>query len=133
MKIAGLMLLALLVTSCTSDDQSCHYAEAPGLATVTDIQPAPSSLYNCYGDAVEVFFDFVPDSGEPSLQDTGRRVTVGAGANPPRAYIESKGFDLGAVLPAIREDILTGSCSPKEYRFPGVDLSDYAASCWAKP
>ncbi len=124
-----------LVGACvtTPVGGGCCYGETPGTATVTAIEVPPSTLYNCPKDPVQVIFDFAPtDASLTSAYAKGRRVTVGSGANPNRAYIMAKGFSVGKVLPCVRQDIRSGSCSPTDYKFPGIDLSDYAPSCFGR-
>jgi hypothetical protein len=118
--------------ACRPIVSGCTYADTPGTATVTLIDVPPANLYNCPSDPVQVVFDFTPtDTTLAKAYSKGRRVTVGSGANPNRAYILSKGFAVGKVLPCIRQDVRSGSCSPTVFTFPGIDLGDYAQSCFA--
>jgi hypothetical protein len=124
-----------LLGACTTTPivGGCTYDKTPGTATVTAIEEPSSNLYNCPNDPVRVTFDFAPtDTTQTQAYLKGRPVIVGSGANPNRAYILSKGFAVGKALPAVREDIRSGACSPIEFIFPGIDLSDYAQSCFGK-
>jgi hypothetical protein len=129
--VAGVSVLGACVS--TPIIGGCTYDKTPGTATVTAIEVPASTLYNCPNDPVRVTFDFAPtDTTRTQAYLKGRPVVVGSGANPNRAYILSKGFAVGKVLPAVREDIRSGACSPTEFIFPGIDLSDYAPSCFGK-
>lgn len=60
---------------------TCTYRDTPGLAIVTEIRTAASTSYNCYGDAVEVLFNFVAGGGDGAAapDPTTPRWPTGAG------------------------------------------------------
>lgn len=130
----ALLITSLFCASCKEEDGGpCRYNDTAGTATIVAIRQPPQNVYSCPNDPVEVDFNFVPsDVSRADLQADNVRVTVGSGANPNRAYILAKGFGEGNVMPCIREDIGHGACTPIIYTFPGVDLSDYADSCFSE-
>ncbi|MDY6912445.1 MAG: META domain-containing protein, partial [Chloroflexota bacterium] len=78
-------------------------------------------------------FDFVPDEpGDvdryrfPDWSDKGQYLTVGAGMNPPRAWVEDQGIVEGSTQRCMRLEITKGTCTPVIFSFPEIDFSGWA-------
>ncbi len=110
---------------------ACTYADTTGTVTIRTIQTPPSSEYNCPNNAKKVIFDFVPDDPNAvSAQDQNDQITIGAGMNPPESCLQPNGISVGAQLPAIRENELTGSCSPLVWKITLPNLQLCTDECW---
>jgi hypothetical protein len=109
----------------------CSYTETSGQATVLSLNAAGAAQNNCGKDPVEVVVNFAPSDPVQANEATDKnvQVTVGDGKNPPRGYITSKGFAVGATIACSRKIIKSGACTPILYEFPGIDLTDYVTSC----
>lgn len=144
--IAGLFFLLLVVVGCNGvevkkedynlDGGSCKYVDIPGVAVITAIREPDPGDYNCR-QAVAVFFDFLPDDTAavsryrfPDRPDATHRLTVGAGMNPPRKWIEGQGIVVGGKLRCLRSEIFSGSCTPVSFSFPDLDWSGWQKMCW---
>lgn len=151
--IAALILMALLLGACaksTSETPTatprppdkvevepivggpCDYDVISGMATIVSVRDADPAANNC-DDAVEVVFDFVPDEpGDvdryrfPDWSDKGQYLTVGAGMNPPRAWVEDQGIVEGSTQRCMRLEITKGTCTPVIFSFPEIDFSGWA-------
>jgi hypothetical protein len=109
-----------------SAGSGCVFRDTSGLATITEIDPIAGN--DCYG---VVTFDFVAGSGAMdagALVDaaapftkTGLHMTI----SPPCGYLQAMGIVVGAVLPAVRHDIIAGACPTPVYAFPGIDYTTY--------
>ena len=109
----------------------CVYRDCPGTATVTAIRSAPAGAYNCPREPVEVVFTFVPKNPRhASLRAEGQLLTVGAGMNPPRAFVEHLGIAVGKSYRCLRREIVSGTCTPTVYEFQALPLADFAPWCW---
>jgi len=109
----------------------CAYDETPGVATIISVSAAGPDGYNCPNDPFEVVFDFVPTDPEAAdLAQTGRHLTVSAGANPPLAWIEDEGLTEGTQHNVVRRDITKGTCTPLLFRFIDVDYDAGVAACF---
>jgi hypothetical protein len=114
----------------------CEYRKFYGRATITEVRNADPDANNCR-DAVEVVFTFSPiETSAPehyrfsNQPDTGRFLHVGAGMNPPRAWVRSKGLVPGAVHRCIRSEVLKGACTPVVFTFPDIDMDDWRKYCF---
>lgn len=111
--------------------EPCEYMEIPGKAIITAIKPARAGLNNCPRNPVEVLFDFTPDDPKRSskcMRD--RHLTIGDGKNPSLDFVENRGLKVGQTLCCILKKIITGTCSPRGFDFPDVNLSDYGKWCF---
>lgn len=114
----------------------CRYEEIPGVATITAIQEPDAGEYSCK-QAKAVFFEFTPNDPAavagyrfPDRPDTAPRLTVGAGMNPPRNWVEEQGISVGARMRCLRVEIISGTCPPVTYVFPDLDKSGWRKWCW---
>jgi hypothetical protein len=109
----------------------CEYAEVSGTATIVSVSDASEGENNCANDPVVVVFDFVPDDpGDEAHAATGWHLTIGGGANPPRAWVDAEGLTVGTEHPCMRSDILSGTCTPVLYTFTGVDYDAAIDACY---
>lgn len=114
----------------------CTYREIQGMAEITSITEAPANANNCK-NGVEIVFTFTPEDPEavksylfPLSGDTGQRLTVGAGMNPPGPWVEKKGLSVGSALRCIRKEIVQGACTPVLFVFPETDWTDWQKDCF---
>lgn len=103
------------------------YTAIPGWATVTALRKPDALAYNL-GEAVEIRFDFAPEGPPlggrylfPGVADQGQVLTVGAGANPPRAWAERMGFTPGSRHRCLRRELRRGVGPPVVFEFPEID------------
>jgi hypothetical protein len=96
---------------------NCEYIEYYGTATITSIDS--STHYSYCQDAVTVLFDFTPDDPTASSRymftnypDTSRRLKVGQGMDPPRAWVENEGITAGSTFRCVRREEYQGTCTP---------------------
>lgn len=107
------------------------YTDTVGTARITSISSAPAGQYNCPNDPVRVLFDFTPaDPAQASLAASSVALTVGAGANPPRAWVTASGIAVGSDLPVTRHDQPVGPCAPTAWSFTGIDQTAALAACY---
>lgn len=104
------------------------YSSVPGWATVVSVQSAPADAYNL-PDAVQVLFDFTADDPAarrcyrfPGAADAGQRLTVGAGANPPRWWAEGAGLRPGSRHRCVRRELQRGVSTPVVFVFPDLNV-----------
>lgn len=134
---------ALLLAACAATAGSCArsgpgpigrcgaYVSTPGTARITAVEPAPAGEYSCTNDPVRVLFTFTPAAGaDPSLAATGVALTIGAGANPPRAWVQAQGLTVGSEHPAVRLDEHGGACTPLVWRVTDVDTDAGLRACY---
>lgn len=131
-------LVALALAACTTEREGVGrcgvYSDTSGTARITSLGPAPEGEYQCDADPVEVLFDFQPDDpAKAGLAATGRSLTVGSGAHPPRAWVEASGLTVGSGHPAVRSDQPTGACSPVVFELTDLDYEAGANACFARP
>ena len=114
----------------------CEYVDIPGTARVVLVKEAAPIESNCK-DAVEVIFDFVPDNPAiiddylfPNWEDTGQRLTVGGGMNPPKTWVLAQGLTEGSEHRCIRSEITKGTCTPVIFRFPEIDMKGWEENCF---
>ena len=105
------------------------YSSIPGWAVVTGVRDADPAEYNLE-DAMAVVFDFAPDDVDaragylfPGAPDTGQRLTVGPGANPPRWWVHASGLVPGSRHRCVRRELLRGVSTPVVFEFPDLDTS----------
>jgi hypothetical protein len=115
---------------------ACTYKEVTGHAKITKVMTANPDGYNCK-DAVEVYFTFTPDDPAavksylfPDKSDQDRPLTVGAGMNPSKSWVESKGLTVGSPHRCIRKELTQGTCAPVLFEFPEIDFSDWQETCF---
>jgi len=143
---AGLVLLCACAASAPQKDTKnsllggpCQYQDVSGTALITFVGPAPAGEYNCPNQAQKVLFSFYPadaDAAEsylfPGWADEGNSLSVGGGANPPASWVLSQGLEIGVHIPAIRREIVSGTCTPVLFFFPGLDMESALEKCWQK-
>jgi len=133
---------ATTTTPTTPDTRSappigggCKYVEVPGIARITSVETAPSGEYHCK-DAVKVTFDFIPN--DPAAASSFRfpkwpgTFTVGAGMNPPRAWVLERGLTVGSEHACIRSEITAGPCTPVGFRLTDINMEGWDKYCWEK-
>ena len=131
-----MLLASVALSGCPLVDDPivggpCEYDDTPGTATIVSVQDADPAGNNCANDPVEVIFDFTPDdAGAADLAATGWHLTISAGENPPRAWVEDEGLTEGSEHSAIRRDITQGTCTPILYEFTEVDYDAGVAACY---
>lgn len=118
-------------SSCSSTiGGGCAYDDVPGSITITEVVPGPEGEYNCPNSGMRVTFDFTPDdSSQASDRDSGERLTVGGGANPPQSCLEAAGLTVGATFTARRRDITNGTCSPVAWDLDVPNLDACQEQC----
>lgn len=124
-----------LVAACGGDGHPpgrCGaYFDTAGTARIASVEAAPAGEYNCTNDPVKVLLDFAPlDPARPDLAASGYPLTVGAGANPPSAWVTASGLVVGSEHPAMRSDQPVGPCSPVVIELTDVDSSAGLAACF---
>ncbi|MDD5093552.1 MAG: serpin family protein [Dehalococcoidia bacterium] len=114
----------------------CKYTDIPGTARITSIKDADPNSANC-NDAVEVIFDFTPDSPSaidtysfPNWKDTNQSLTFGGGMNPSREWVEKQGLKEGSELACIRSEITEGTCTPVIFSFPTINFEGWQDDCY---
>jgi hypothetical protein len=131
----------LLLAACAAAAVSCatperigrcgEYTSTAGTARITAVERAPADQYNCPRDPVRVLFAFTPAAGaDPSLAATGVALTIGAGENPPRAWVEAQGLTVGSKHPAVRLDEHGGACTPLVWKVTDVDTDAGLRACY---
>ena len=141
------MLIFLLSAGCASlsignvsEGQriggACEYRRIDGWAVITGVTSADPDVHDCK-DAVEVIFTFAPDDPRAprddrfaDTPDAGQHLRVGAGLNPSRAWVESKGLVKGAIHRCIRSEIIKGACTPVVFTFPELDMEGWQRACF---
>ncbi|MDI6795816.1 MAG: hypothetical protein QMD09_02675 [Desulfatibacillaceae bacterium] len=115
----------------------CQYQEIIGHALITSVGPAEPQEYNCPNQAQKVLFSFYPDNEGaaakylfPGWADEGNSLSVAGGANPPAAWVLRQGIEPGVKIPAIRAEIVSGTCTPVVFSFPGLDMESALEECW---
>ena len=131
--------LLLLTFSCKTPERiggPCKYIDIPGVATITSIETADTSSYNCR-NAVEVLFDFMPDDTTaqqryrfPVWPDTSQHLIVGAGMNPAREWVTAEEISVGKTYDCLRREIISGACTPVIFDIVGIDFSEWADYCF---
>ena len=131
---AAAVLVAMAAVACVTETRigACGaYTDTPGTASIVSIEAAPADEYNCSNDPVRVLFDFTPtDPQAASLAASGVKLTIGAGMNPPRAWVTSSGLTVGSVHPAVRSDQPVGPCSPIGWKLTAADYGAGLAACY---
>ena len=139
-----ILVVSALLGGCGSSDddpigQDCRYVEVPGVAVIVAVDDAPETAYNCTNDPVEVLFDFTPDDPDapqfyqyPEVPDTDRQLTVGAGMNPAREWVEAKGLTVGSEHACRRQELVEGACTPVLFELVDQGYGDWADSCWVR-
>ncbi len=145
--IIFIVSLSIINTSCKERAQSeekeqniggpCSYSEIPGYAVILSIEDAAANQYNCPNDPVEVRFSFFPDDSTtvknyrfPDWSDENRRITIGAGMNPPREWVERESLVAEQRYECIRHEIKEGACTPVYFEFPEIDFSKAGELCY---
>jgi hypothetical protein len=102
------------------------YSVIPGWATIVEVREPDARAYNLQ-DAVAVVFDFEPDEESaragyafPQVADAGQFLTVGAGANPTRAWASRMGLVPGSRHRCFRRELRRGTTTPVVFDFPDV-------------
>ncbi len=115
----------------------CQYQKVIGFARITFVGTAGSQEYNCPNQAQKVLFSFYPDNEGavknylfPGWADEGNSLSVAGGANPPAAWVASQGLEPGVQIPCIRAEIVSGTCTPVVFSFPGLDMESAIEECW---
>jgi hypothetical protein len=118
---------------------ACTYTETAGTANIKSISVAPANENNCPMEPTKVLFDFVPADpsfvpppalGLDPIPNTDRRLSIDDGKNPPNSCLEPVGIIVGAMLPAVRQDITSGTCSPTLFYLTSVDLIACTNNCF---
>ncbi|MEW5735680.1 MAG: hypothetical protein AB1921_12550 [Thermodesulfobacteriota bacterium] len=139
-KTAGLLVLAccMILAGCAQRSVyvggPCEYADVAGKAVITAVGAPDPDEANCADKPRVVLFDFTPDDKRarnrfPNWGETGQRLTVAGGKNPPLEWLKANGVRLGAELICIRREILKGTCTPVIYDFPALDMTAAAKAC----
>lgn len=140
MKRFMLVLLSTLAVQACDEDTPvvggrCTFDSIPGTALVQLVTADTLSGRMC-DNAVFVYFDFVSaDSTAPSRYripnwpDTGRRLLVGDGKNPPLTWVEAEGLTVGTSHPCVRLEETRGTCTPVQFRFLDIDYSGWTPYC----
>jgi hypothetical protein len=130
---AAVVLAAVAMAACHTETKigTCGtYTDTPGTARIVSVETAPAGEYNCRNDPVRVLFDFTPtDPQAASLAASGVNLTIGAGMNPPRAWVTSSGLTVGSDHPAVRSDQPVGPCSPVVWKLTGLDYGAGLEAC----
>ncbi|MBD3232432.1 MAG: hypothetical protein GF315_01770 [candidate division Zixibacteria bacterium] len=115
----------------------CSFSDIPGYAIIQAIEEAPADQYNCPNDPVEVRYNFFPDDSNsvknyrfPDWSDENRRLTIGAGMNPPREWVERESLLVEQRYQCIRHEIQEGTCTPVYFEFPEIDFSKAGELCY---
>ncbi len=131
---AAAVLAAVAVAACGTETRigACGtYTDTPGTASIVSVETAPANEYDCANDPVRVLFDFTPtDPQAASLAASGVKLTIGAGMNPPRAWVTSSGLTVGSDHPAVRSDQPVGPCSPVVWKLTAADYGAGLAACY---
>ena len=115
----------------------CEYVAISGVATIVSVGEVDPQHYSCPNNPVQVLFDFVPDDAGateayrwPDWPDTGQRLTIAAGANPPRRWVTEEGLTAGSQHRCLRREVVSGACPPVLFEFPDLDQESGRAACW---
>ncbi|NMC48331.1 MAG: hypothetical protein GYA47_02705 [Desulfovibrio sp.] len=105
----------------------CAYTDHPGTATIVAITPNSTSAQPFPG--MTVTFTFKADGPLPPVvaSDESRthRLTLTNGWNPGPRFLDKYGLRPGREIPCLLRLIRSGTCTPRIFAFPGIDLSDY--------
>ncbi len=98
----------------------CTYQNYPGNATITRIERLP-------GGGASAHFSFTPsDPGAiatyrfPGDGDADRVLHMDGTTAPSPQELERRGIRPGAMLPCVRWEIRTGTCTPRGFSFPSL-------------
>jgi hypothetical protein len=135
--VVVLIMVALMFGACSDIvGGPCEYVDIPGIARVVSANEADPADFNCK-NAVEVIFDFIPDDPAaiddylfPTSKDTGKRLTVGSGMNPPKTWVLEQGLTEGSEHSCIRREITKGTCTPVIFHFPDIDMNKWEETCF---
>jgi len=124
-QIIFLIVVIFLISSCSkSSDQNssaggtCTYASFPGTAEFTELLTVASG--------VEVLFDFTLSDPTAPLNcakcfNNGKDFHLQWNSSVPTAeWLVSNGIYTGVSLPAVYQEMQTGSCNPYMITFPTV-------------
>ncbi len=105
----------------------CAYTDHPGTATIVAVTPDSTSPQPFPG--MTVTFRFKADGPLPPVvasdEDRIHRLTLTNGWNPGPRFLEKYGLRPGGEVPCLLRLIRSGTCTPRIFAFPGIDLSDY--------
>jgi hypothetical protein len=89
----------------------CTYSSTPGTSIITELKVVTGGI--------EAHFNFVPTDPNASTDpgDTDNYLVLSTGL-PTQEWIDSQKIIVGTNLTTIRQDILTGTCTPVIYSFP---------------
>ena len=126
--VTFLIICCSLCLFCSCDDivgGPCEYVDIEGIATITSISDQDAS------GTLEVLFDFTPNDPEaskdylfPEWPDTDQHLTVGSGQNPSAAWVEEHGITEQSTWTCMRQEIITGTCTPVIFYFPDLESTE---------
>lgn len=125
-------LLAVAACDETNPPGRCGtYVDTPGTARIVAVEAAPADQANCTDAPVRVLFDFTPtDPAASALAASAVPLTVGAGYNPPSAWVAASALTVGSDHPAVRSDQEAGPCTPVVFALTDVDAAAGLAACF---
>ncbi len=116
-RLSLLFFVSASILSCGSSDSRlvggpCTFDSMQGTAKFTALNTVPGG--------VEAYFDFTPDDPKalPRFTNDKNRMLYLGSRLPSSGELSSNGITVGAIFPAIREEITSGTCAPWEYTFP---------------
>lgn len=109
---------------------SDSYSTITGWVTIVAHCTPDAHAYNS-PDPVEIRFDFQPDDPSaadqyrfPDVADADQRLTVGAGANPSRSWVDDKGLEPGSRHRCTRRELRSGVGPPVLFHFPDLETKE---------
>lgn len=139
--LAKALLLCGLLVSCGPMivGGPCKYDQIPGVAVVVSIEEQPASEGGGCSNPVRVVFNFVPDDPDatagyrfPERSDDGHHLTVSGGFDPPSEWVQAEGLVVGSAYPAVRKEIVRGTCTPVIFEFTELDYEAGSDMCWQR-
>lgn len=130
MNVFIIVLVSIFISlNCKSGSTGggCKYRKIPGEIQILSIEAADPKSYGCKNDPVKVEFEFTANHNKAKSKGL---LTVGAGLYPPRNYMTTLGIKPGGKYPAVKDELLSGSCNPVTYGFLELNFLDYENDCW---
>ncbi len=110
----------------------CHYKTYPGMAEVISVEKIKDSNEGENKDAYDVRFLFKshasPKAPFARIEGKPQRFLLANGSAPKGGFLKKYDIAVGKELPCDLEVIVKGTCTPIIFKFPTVDLTDYAAN-----
>lgn len=98
----------------------CQYNNIAGIAKILSIESAPDNGNNCPVEPKLIKFTFTPD--DQNIKSSESELRINAGTNPSLKWIDDQKIAVGNIYRVERQEITSGTCTPRVYKFLDLDL-----------